>query len=67
MESRGLWSLYDPSWSNWFYCHIGNNLYQLHDTSYHLINSLRLIQETLKEYQDQLHVFEFTGFAGTAR
>lgn len=67
MESLGLWSLYDPIWNNWFYCHIENNLYQLRDISYHLIISVRLIQDTMKRYQDQLHVFEFAGFTGTTR
>lgn len=36
-------------------------------TSYLLIDSPRLIQETRKEYQEQLYGFEFTGFAGRPR
>ena len=36
-------------------------------TSYLLIDSPRLIQETRKEYQEQLHGFEFTGFARRPR
>ena len=36
-------------------------------TSYLLIDSPRLIQETRKEYQEQLHGFEFTGFQGRPR
>ena len=47
-----------------YYCHIGSNLYQFHDISCLLIDSFQLIQETRKEYQEQLHGFEFTGFAG---
>ena len=36
-------------------------------TSYLLIDSPRLIQETRKEYQEQLYGFEFTGFVGRPR
>ena len=42
-----------------YYCHIGNNLYQLQDISCLLIDSLHLIQETRKEYREQVHGFEF--------
>ena len=68
MESRGEKNTLDFISSKLeqlvYYCHIGNNLYQVHDIRYLLINSLQVIQETRKEYQEQMHGFEFTGFAG---